>query len=188
MSSEASSEEKEFDPSPRRLQKARDEGRVPLSKDVNSAVQMVIVLMMFIFLGGDVISWFCEATRDAIILVGQGNGRGNSFVTSASRQLDAIGWAAAPVPYYEWVPLRAGAAARLHYLQEVLAAAVAPRPPASGKGWRVAGWRVADWRPAGWRFAGWRPAGWRVAGGRPAGWRPAGFPAGCSIGMRLSGG
>ena len=42
MSSEASSEEKEFDPSPRRLQQARDEGRVPLSKDVNSAVQMII--------------------------------------------------------------------------------------------------------------------------------------------------
>jgi len=44
------------------------------------------------------------------------------------RQLDAIGWAACPVPYYEWVPLRAGASARLYYLQEVLAAAVAPRP------------------------------------------------------------
>ena len=38
------------------------------------------------------------------------------------------GWAAAPVPYYEWAPLRAGAASRLYYLQEVLAAAVAPRP------------------------------------------------------------
>jgi len=91
MSSEASTEEKEFDPSPRRLQKARDEGKVPLSKDVNSAVQMMIVLMFFIFLGGDVMTWFCEATKDAIVLVGQGNGKGNSFVTSASRQLDAIG-------------------------------------------------------------------------------------------------
>ena len=88
--SEASSEEKEFDPSPRRLQQARDEGRVPVSKDVNSAAQMTLVLVLMIFVGEDVMGWFCEATRDAIILVGQGGGEGNSFVTAATRQLDAL--------------------------------------------------------------------------------------------------
>ena len=91
MSESSSSEEKEFDPSPRRLQQARDEGRVPLSKDVNSAVQMVIVLLIMLIFGGEVMTWFCNATRDAIIITGQGGGTGNSFATSAIRLFDIIG-------------------------------------------------------------------------------------------------
>ena len=91
MSESSSSEEKEFDPSPRRLQQARDEGRVPLSKDVNSAVQMVIVLLIMLIFGGEIMAWFCNATRDAIIITGQGGGTGNSFITSAGRLFDIIG-------------------------------------------------------------------------------------------------
>ena len=70
--SEASSEEKEFDPSPRRLQQARDEeGSV---ESINDAA-MMLVLVLMIFAGGNVMGWFCEATRDAILLVGQGHGK-----------------------------------------------------------------------------------------------------------------
>ena len=43
------------------------------------------------------------------------------------RQLEAVGWAAAPVPFFEWVPLKAGSNSRLFYLQEVLHAAAASR-------------------------------------------------------------
>ena len=39
-----------------------------------------------------------------------------------------VGWAAAPVPHYEWAPLRAAPTSRLHYLQEVLGAATANQP------------------------------------------------------------
>lgn len=89
--SEASSEEKEFDPSPRRLQQARDEGRVTQSKDVNSAIQMVFVLLVMVFAGKDAILFLCESTRDAILLVGQESGRGNSFLSVAIRLLKGIG-------------------------------------------------------------------------------------------------
>ncbi len=112
MSSESSSEEKQFDPSPRRLQQARDEGRVPLSKDVNSAAQMVIVLILMIFIGPDVLWWFCEATRDAIQLMGQGNGLQNDFVTTAGRQLSIIG-----VPIFALCVVAALAAAGTGFIQ-----------------------------------------------------------------------
>lgn len=89
--SESSTEEKEFDPSPKRLQKARDEGRVPLSKDINGAVQMIVVLLIMIFVGEDIMMWFCEAMRDTLVILGQEGGTKNTFVMAAERQMQSIG-------------------------------------------------------------------------------------------------
>jgi flagellar biosynthetic protein FlhB len=71
---EDSSEEKEFDPTPRRLQKAREEGRVAVSKDVMSAAQLITGLLVFSFLGPSMLEWMLHGTRDALIQLKDGGG------------------------------------------------------------------------------------------------------------------
>ncbi len=70
--SESTTEEKEFDPSPRKLRQAREDGRVAVSKDVMSAAQLITALLVFTFLGGTMLEWLLDGTRDALMQLKDG--------------------------------------------------------------------------------------------------------------------
>ena len=72
--SENSSEEKEFDPSPRRLRQAREEGRVAVSKDVMSAAQLSTGLLSFTFMGQWRMEWLLDGTRESLLQLKDGGG------------------------------------------------------------------------------------------------------------------
>jgi len=65
-----SAEEKQFDPTPRRLEEARQEGRVALSKDVNSAAQLMAGLLLIMFAGEYVMTWTCNGTAEILERLG----------------------------------------------------------------------------------------------------------------------
>ena len=60
---EDSTQEKTFDPTPRRVEQSREEGRVAQSRDVISAAQLLMALVAFSLLGGDLLAALMEATR-----------------------------------------------------------------------------------------------------------------------------
>ena len=53
MAEDANGQEKEFDPTPQRIEKSRKEGKVAQSKDVGSAAQLFMALLAFALLGED---------------------------------------------------------------------------------------------------------------------------------------
>ena len=63
MAEDANGQEKEFDPTPQRIEKFRKEGKIAQSKDVGSAAQLYMALLAFGFLGEDLINALFVSTR-----------------------------------------------------------------------------------------------------------------------------
>ena len=63
MAEDANGQEKEFDPTPQRIEKFRKEGKVAQSKDVGSAAQLYMALLAFGFLGEDLITSIMVSIR-----------------------------------------------------------------------------------------------------------------------------
>ena len=63
MAEDANGQEKEFDPTPQRIEKFRKEGKIAQSKDVGSAAQLYMALLAFGFLGEDLINALMVSTR-----------------------------------------------------------------------------------------------------------------------------
>ncbi len=61
--SDDSTQEKTFDPTPRRVEQAREEGRVAQSRDVISAAQLLMALIAFSLLGEDLLGALMQSTR-----------------------------------------------------------------------------------------------------------------------------
>jgi flagellar biosynthesis protein FlhB len=60
---EQDGQEKIFDPSPQRVEKARSEGKIAQSKDIGSAAQLYMALLAFGLLGGDLINAIFTSVR-----------------------------------------------------------------------------------------------------------------------------
>jgi flagellar biosynthesis protein FlhB len=63
MAEDANGQEKEFEPSPQKIEKFRKEGKIAQSKDVGSAAQLYMALVAFGFYGQDLITSLMVSTR-----------------------------------------------------------------------------------------------------------------------------
>ncbi len=87
---EEQSADRDLDPTPQRIDEFRQEGRVALSKDVMSAVQLAAAALAFASLGPAVWAGIKGATAWVMMHVGDDGGRGTTLADALVVQLDAM--------------------------------------------------------------------------------------------------
>lgn len=88
---EADREEKVFDPTPKRRADFRRDGRAAVSKDVNSAVQLVAMLGLFAAMGEDAVTAMGLAVRHAIERFPEAVATGQGFADATLESLALMG-------------------------------------------------------------------------------------------------
>lgn len=87
MAENEDGQEKTLDPTPRRREKAREEGQVAVSKDVNGAAQLLMATLAFGFMGTAVFSAMLRAVQETIDAVVFTDGRLPSISSIAANAL-----------------------------------------------------------------------------------------------------
>jgi len=90
MAEGASPEDKTFDPTPKRLREFREQGKVALSRDLASTVQLVAVLVVFTVVGNTLLGALSGSLSWVFQHVGDGGGRALGFGEVAVVHLRAL--------------------------------------------------------------------------------------------------
>ncbi len=88
---EAEKDQRQFEPTMRRREEFRREGRVAVSKDVNSAIQLVAMLALFAAMGEDAVIAMGLAIRHAIERFPQGIAVGQGFADAVGESVAIMG-------------------------------------------------------------------------------------------------
>ena len=109
---QAPREERQFDPTPRRLDEFRREGRVAVSKDLASTAQLLGVLIGFLVLGNALFAGIAGSLRWVLERVGEGGGQRMTLSNAVAAHMDAL-----LVPTLALCGIFAGAATLAYLLQ-----------------------------------------------------------------------
>lgn len=89
-------EQRTHEPTPKRKQEFRDEGRVTLSRDVASAAQLVVALLAFSTVGGAILDGLLEGATYSFSHSAAAGGAGPILAEAASGAFASVLFAAAP--------------------------------------------------------------------------------------------
>ncbi|MFO0750643.1 MAG: EscU/YscU/HrcU family type III secretion system export apparatus switch protein [Myxococcota bacterium] len=90
MAEDASAEDKKFDPTAKRIKEFRDQGRVALSKDLASTIQLGAVIVAFLVVGNAILAGLSGSLTWIIDHVGDDGGRGLTVGAAVEAELGAL--------------------------------------------------------------------------------------------------